>query len=45
LAVGTLTKLEAGTTDPSWSSLRALAQARTLSLVQLARMVEAEERE
>jgi transcriptional regulator with XRE-family HTH domain len=43
LAVGTLTKLEAGKTDPSWSSVRALAGALGLSLVQLGRMTEASE--
>jgi transcriptional regulator with XRE-family HTH domain len=42
LAVGTLTRLEAGATDPSWSSVRALAQALGVSLPALGRMVEAE---
>jgi transcriptional regulator with XRE-family HTH domain len=42
LAVGTLTRLEAGNTDPSWSSVRAIAEALKLSMVQLGRMVEAE---
>jgi transcriptional regulator with XRE-family HTH domain len=42
LAVGTLTRLEAGSTDPSWSSVRAIAEALKLSMVQLGRMVEAD---
>jgi transcriptional regulator with XRE-family HTH domain len=42
LAVGTLTRLEAGSTDPSWSSVRAIADALKLSMVQLGRMVETE---
>jgi predicted transcriptional regulator len=41
LAVGTLTRLEAGSTDPSWSSVRAIDEALKLSMVQLGRMVEA----
>jgi transcriptional regulator with XRE-family HTH domain len=43
LAVGTLTRLEAGSSDPSWSSVRALVGALKLSMVQLGRMVEGEE--
>ena len=42
LAVGTLTRLEAGATDPSWSSVKGLAEALGLSMAELGRMVEAE---
>lgn len=42
LAVGTLTRLEAGSTDPSWSSVKGLAAALGLSLADLSRMAEAE---
>jgi transcriptional regulator with XRE-family HTH domain len=42
LAVGTLARLEAGSTDPSWSSIRGLAEALGLSLAALAELVEAE---
>lgn len=37
LAVGTLTRLEAGSTDPSWSSVRAIAQALGVPLSELVR--------
>jgi transcriptional regulator with XRE-family HTH domain len=40
LAIGTLTRMEAGTTDPSWSSVRALAEALGLSLAALGRLAE-----
>jgi transcriptional regulator with XRE-family HTH domain len=40
LALGTLTRMEAGTTDPSWSSVRAIAEALGLSLAALGRLVE-----
>jgi transcriptional regulator with XRE-family HTH domain len=36
LAIGTLTRMEAGTTDPSWSSVRALADALGVSLTGVA---------
>jgi transcriptional regulator with XRE-family HTH domain len=42
LAVGTLTRLEAGTSDPSWSSVRSIAEALGLSMEKLGRLVEAE---
>ena len=42
LAVGTLTRLEAGLTDPSWSSVKGLAAALKLPLVELVRRLEAE---
>jgi hypothetical protein len=42
LAVGTLTRVEAGTTDPSWSSVRALAEALGVSMRDLGARVEAE---
>ena len=42
LAVGTLTRLEAGTSDPSWSSVKGLAEALGVSMAELARRVEAE---
>jgi hypothetical protein len=35
-----LTRLEGGTTDPSWSSVSALAEALGLSLTVLGRLVE-----
>ena len=44
LAIGTLTRLEAGTTDPSWSSVRALAEALGVSLPVLGRLVEGDRR-
>ena len=40
LAVGTLTRLEAGLTDPSWSSVRGLAGALGISLAELAKRAE-----
>ncbi len=43
LAVGTLTRLENGSRDPSWSSLKALARALGLPLDKLGRMVEEHE--
>jgi transcriptional regulator with XRE-family HTH domain len=42
LAIGTLTRLEAGTSDPSWSSVRSLAEALKIGLAHLGAMVEAE---
>jgi transcriptional regulator with XRE-family HTH domain len=44
LAIGTLTRLEAGTTDPSWSSLRSLREALGISLTVLGRLVEGDQR-
>jgi transcriptional regulator with XRE-family HTH domain len=44
LAIGTLTRLEAGTTDPSWSSVRALAEALGISLTVHGRLVEGDQR-
>ena len=44
LAVGTLSRLEAGTSDPSWSSVRALAEALGVSLPVLGRLVEGDRR-
>jgi hypothetical protein len=44
LAIGTLTRLEAGTTDPSWSSVRALAEALGISPTVLGRLVEGDRR-
>jgi transcriptional regulator with XRE-family HTH domain len=44
LAIGTLTRLEAGTTDPSWSSVRAIAETLGLSLAVLGRLVEGDRR-
>ena len=45
LAVGTLTRLEAGTTDPSWSSMKGLAAALGMPLADLVRRAEAIERD
>jgi transcriptional regulator with XRE-family HTH domain len=43
LALGTVARVEAGQSDPSWSSVRAIADTLNLSLVQLGRQVESEE--
>jgi transcriptional regulator with XRE-family HTH domain len=43
LAIGTLTRLEGGSTDPSWSSVRAIAEALGVSLTVLGRLVEGNE--
>jgi transcriptional regulator with XRE-family HTH domain len=40
LAVGTLTRLEAGLSDPSWSSVKALSGALGMPLVELVRRAE-----
>ena len=45
LAVGTLSRLEAGATDPSWSSVKALADALGVPLAQIAKRAEAVEAE
>ena len=43
LGIGTLTRLESEkSTDPSWSSVRAIAQALGMSVAQLAKAAEAE---
>jgi predicted transcriptional regulator len=44
LAIGTLTRMEAGTTDPSWSSVRAIAEALGISLTVLGHLVEGDQR-
>lgn len=43
LAVNTLTRLEAGQSDPSWSSIEALARALDVKLSVLVRTAEAGE--
>jgi transcriptional regulator with XRE-family HTH domain len=43
LGVGTLARLELGRSDPSWSTLRALATALGLTMRDLASAVEAHE--
>jgi transcriptional regulator with XRE-family HTH domain len=40
LTSGTITRLEAGTTDPSWSSITPLAAALDLQPSELVRMAE-----
>jgi transcriptional regulator with XRE-family HTH domain len=40
LAVGTLTRLETGLSDPSWSSVKGLTGALNISLGELAKRIE-----
>jgi len=44
VTTGTLARLELGQSDPSWSTIRAVAAALELSLSELAAAVEAQER-
>jgi ribosome-binding protein aMBF1 (putative translation factor) len=44
LAVGTLSRLEAGKTDPSWVELRAIAETLGISLTVLGRLIERDQR-
>jgi transcriptional regulator with XRE-family HTH domain len=44
IAVGTLARIELGTTGPTWANVRAIAEALEVSLSQLGKLVEAEER-
>ncbi|HEV3047417.1 MAG TPA: helix-turn-helix transcriptional regulator [Solirubrobacteraceae bacterium] len=43
LSVGTLARLELGSSDPTWSTIAALAHALELSLEDLGALVEADE--
>jgi transcriptional regulator with XRE-family HTH domain len=43
LSVGTLARLELGSSDPTWSTVSAIADALRLSLRDLGALVEAEE--
>jgi len=42
LTTGTVARLELGQSDPSWSTIRAVAKALAVSLAELAAAVEAE---
>ncbi|HXB16396.1 MAG TPA: helix-turn-helix transcriptional regulator [Solirubrobacteraceae bacterium] len=44
ITTGTYARLELGQSDPSWSTLRAVAKALGVTLSQLARAVEAHEK-
>jgi transcriptional regulator with XRE-family HTH domain len=45
LTAGTLSNLEAGKSDPVWSTIRAVCQALDLSLNELGSKIESEEEE
>lgn len=44
VTTGTLARLELGQSDPSWSTIRAVIDALGLSLIDVAKTVEAHER-